>query len=470
MDTQNAFHRLKQLLIFLFLVGSCLLCRTTAAEIPVSTAIDGQFLPWVVDDGEGGVIVMWEDYRTGKDWDVYAQRVDSTNTTRWEQNGIKICTAGRNQRRLRMIRPDKHAIVVWNDRRDRSNWDIYAQAVTLNGEILWQTDGIPICTNTADQSTQAILSDGEGGAIFIWEDERRSSEFQDLYIQRVNASGEPMWAPDGIPVFPSESLQSDPILVADGLGGFYIVWWDVIGYDAWHIMAHRMRLDATPLWERPRLVSPTEGMQGEPRVIADGEGGIIVLWQVYENFINDQLYAQRVAPDGSKLWQDTGVPICTAPGIQKHTSIVNDGEGGFIAVWRDERDIYSDLYVQRIRADGTPVWKEDGISLCTAGGHQDKPFIVQTGKDRFFVAWVDYREDFGEESKDAIYGQHIDLSGTLLWEKDGVPISTSTGKHYPPFVASVGNGEWVVVWSNMQEDKGDIYLERFSAVSDQSKE
>lgn len=461
MDTQNAFHRLKQLLILLFLVDSCLLCRTTAAEIPVSTAIDGQFLPWVVDDGEGGVIVMWEDYRTGKDWDVYAQRVDSTNTPRWEQNGIKICTADRNQRRLRMIRHDKHAIVVWNDRRDRSNWDIYAQAVTLNGEILWQTDGIPICTNTADQSTQAILSDGEGGAIFIWEDERRSSEFQDLYIQRVNAKGEPMWATDGIPVFPSESLQSEPILVADGLGGFYVVWWDVIGYDAWHIMAYRMRLDATPLWERPRLVSPTEGMQGEPRVIADGEGGIIVLWQVYENFINDQLYAQRMSPNGSKLWQDTGVPICTAPGIQKHASIVNDGEGGFITVWRDERDIYSDLYVQRIRADGTPVWKEDGIPLCRAGGHQDKPFIVQTGKDRFFVAWVDYREDFGEESKDAIYGQQIDLSGTLLWEKDSVSISTSDGKHYPPFVASVGNGQWVVVWSNMQEDKGDIYLERF---------
>ncbi len=53
------------------------------AEIPVSTAIDGQFLPWVVDDGEGGVVVMWEDYRTGKDWDVYAQRVDNTNTQKF---------------------------------------------------------------------------------------------------------------------------------------------------------------------------------------------------------------------------------------------------------------------------------------------------------------------------------------------------------------------------------------------------
>ena len=140
MDTQNAFHRLIKRFacsILLLLVSSYVLCGTVSAEVAVSTAVDGQFLPWVVDDGEGGVIVMWEDYRTGKDWDVYAQRVDSAEKTRWELNGLAICTAGRNQRRLRMIRYDQQAIVVWNDRRDRSNWDIYAQAVNLDGEILW---------------------------------------------------------------------------------------------------------------------------------------------------------------------------------------------------------------------------------------------------------------------------------------------------------------------------------------------
>ena len=464
MDSQNTFLRLSRLLTILtsiLFLCACVLLSTVFAEISVSTAVDGQFLPWVVDDGEEGVVVMWEDYRTGKDWDVYAQRVDGTGEAVWEHNGIAVCTADRNQRRLRMIRHDKHAIVVWNDRRDRSNWDIYAQAVTLDGEILWQTGGVPICTNTADQSTQAILSDGEGGAIFVWEDERRNSEFQDLYIQRVRATGEPMWEPNGIPVFPSESLQSDPILVADGMGGFYVVWWDVIGYDAWHIMAYRLRLDAKPLWDAPLLISPADGMQGEPRVISDGEGGLIVLWQVYENFINDQLYAQRISADGDKLWQETGVPICTAEGIQKHASVVGDGNGGFITVWRDERDIYSDLYMQHVRSDGTIVWEKDGIPVCTAGGHQDKPSIVMTERGQFFVAWLDYREDFGEESSDAIYGQHIDLTGKLLWDKDGVAISTSEGEHYPPFVVSVGERKWVVVWSNTQEDNGDIYLKRF---------
>ena len=105
--------------------------------------------------------------------------------------------------------------------------------------------------------------------------------------------------------------------------------------------------------------------------------------------------------------------------------------------------------------------KKMAFRSALRGGHQDKPFIVQTEQDRFFVAWLDYREDFGEESIDAIYGQQIDLSGALLWEENGVAISTSDGEHYPPFVVTVGEKQWVVVWSNTQRDNGDIYLERF---------
>ena len=466
MDTKNTSLRLNFTLvkiITLFLIGIFLLFQPTnaLAKTTVSDAEDGQLFPQVVDDGKGGVIVVWEDYRTGKDWDAYAQRLNSKNTQMWKSDGLPISLASRNQRRLRMIRHDSHAIVVWNDRRGRTNWDIYAQAVNLQGKVLWQKDGIPICTDIADQSTQAILSDGKGGAVVVWQDGRRSTQFQDLYIQRINSDGTLMWQRNGIPVFPSESLQNSPILVADGLDGFYVVWWDVIGSDAWRIMAYRLSFDAKPLWDAPRLVSSVEEMQGEPRVVADGEGGIIVVWQIYENFINDQLFGQRISPEGKKLWQKTGVPICTADGIQKHATIANDGKGGIIAVWRDERDIYGDLYAQHIRADGTLVWKKDGIPICTVGGHQDKPFIVRTAEDQFFIAWIDYRGDIGEKTVDAIYCQKIDIDGKLLWEKDGVPISTSKGEHFPPFVVPVGNGQCAVIWSNSQRDSGDIFLKRF---------
>lgn len=466
METKNTFYRLNSDLIkyvILLIVSIPVVLQFTIASDNtfVTAARDGQLFPVAATDGKGSVIVMWEDYRTGKDWDVYAQRLDTIDNILWTKDGIPISIAERNQRRLRMTASDTHVIVVWNDKRGNSSWDIYAQALDFDGKVLWRKDGIPVSMNSADQSTQAIMADGEGGAVFVWEDERRSSEFQDLYIQRINAAGVPIWKPDGIPVYTSESLQSNPILIADNSGGFYVVWWDVIGYDSWHIMVYRLSLDSTPLWDEPIPVTSKDKMHGEPRAVGDGKGGLIVVWQIYEDFINDQLYTQRISPDGKKLWEESGISVCTKEGIQKNAAIVNDGKNGIIAVWRDERDIYSDLYMQRIKADGSIAWDKDGISLCTVGGHQDQPFIVKSDNDQFFIAWLDYRGDIGEKSKDAIYCQKIDINGNLLWKEEGVPVSTSDGEHFPPYVVSAGKGQCVVVWSNTNRDNGDIYLKRF---------
>lgn len=466
MDTKITFQRLRFLstafiLSLTAVTFTLLLPNFTSADITVSDAVDGQLFPQGVPDGKGGMIIVWEDYRTGKDWDVYAQRVDQENIPLWDQNGIPISLASFNQRRLRVVGYDTHAIVVWNDRRGRRSWDIYAQAVDIDGEVLWGKDAIPICTNAADQSTQAILSDGEGGAIFVWEDERRSTEFQDLYIQRINSEGQTLWEHDGVLVYQSESLQSNPILVSGGEDGFYVVWWDVIGSDEWHIMALRVGFDGKPLWDKPLLVTPDDGMQGVPLAVTDEEGGIIVVWQIYEEFINDQFYGQRISPDGSKLWKEDGIPICTFNGIQKNATIVEDGEGGIILVWSDERDIYSDIYGQRISADGLSVWQVNGIPICTFGGNQDRPFIVRSAEKHLFITWLDFRGDYGEKSVDSIYCQKMDLDGKLLWNVEGEPVSTSKGEHFPPFVVPVSSGSVSVIWSNSQRDSGDIFLKRY---------
>ncbi len=468
MDTQNSIFRLSITPVYcitfllVYVLSISPIFPVNASEIvSISKAQDGQLFPQGVSDGKGGAIIIWEDYRTRKHWDIYGQRIDSTKNLLWEPNGLPISVADRNQRRLRMIGYDTHVITVWNDRRGRSSWDIYSQAVNMNGEILWEKDGIPICTNAADQSTQAILSDGKGGAIFVWEDERNSSEFQDLYIQRVNSAGEILWEHDGIPVHLSETLQSNPILIAAGETDFYVVWWDVVGHEQWHIMAHKLSHEGVKLWNEPILVSPSEGTQGDHRVVSDQNEGLIVVWQIYENFINDQLYAQRISPEGNKMWKETGVPICTADGIQKNAAVVSDRVGGIIVVWKDERDIYSDLYAQRIDASGTLIWEKDGIPICTVGGHQDRPFIVADEDNKFFIAWLDYRGDFGEKSVDALYCQQIDLDGNLMWDEGGKAISTNDGEHFPPYVISDGKENLCVIWSNSQTDSGDIFLKRF---------
>ena len=453
---------MKQIRFWLMLFNALLLYGSMLADasenIPIAIAPQGQLAPRGVSDGVGGIVVIWEDFRTGKDWDVYAQRLNLDGIPLWTEGGVAICEKKRDQRWLRMVRNGDRIIIAWTDQRAPGNWDVYAQSIDLSGNRLMSAGGAPVCTHPADQSDIEILSDGSGGAIIVWKDRRRDPDLHDLYVQRIDAAGQPMWALDGVAVFPSEALQSTPRLISGDADSFYVVWWEVIGYEQWDIMARRIGMDGKHLWQAPTVVSPMEGLQGEPRAVGDGGGGLIIVWQIYENFINDDFYAQRIDPAGNKVWEADGVPICDAEGIQKNLTITSDGRGGVIAVWRDERDVFSDLYAQHIGADGAPRWKPNGIPLCAAGGYQDKPFLIRSNKNEFFVAWLDFREDYGGENNDAIYGQKINLEGKTLWTENGISLCTAVGVQQPPYVVASESGKLCVVWSDARSDIGDIYM------------
>lgn len=93
------------------------------------------------------------------------------------------------------------AIAVWEDTRSAST-DIYAQHISSTGTLLWATDGIAICTAAFNQLNPKIVTDGAGGAVISWIDDRDGAGAgnYDIYAQRINASGIVQWAADGLPV------------------------------------------------------------------------------------------------------------------------------------------------------------------------------------------------------------------------------------------------------------------------------
>ena len=81
-------------------------------------------------------------------------------------------------------------IVVWYDFRSGTNSDIYAQRVNGAGLVQWTVDGVAICTAVGDQLVPQIIADGSGGAIMVWED-RRSDVSPDIFAQGISAGGLP---------------------------------------------------------------------------------------------------------------------------------------------------------------------------------------------------------------------------------------------------------------------------------------
>lgn len=91
------------------------------------------------------------------------------------------------------------AIIAWEDNRISTNYDIYAQRVDASGVVQWTANGTLVCGAIDLQENPRIVSDSAGGAIILWED-NRSAVDRDLYAQRVDSSGTTLWTANGDPV------------------------------------------------------------------------------------------------------------------------------------------------------------------------------------------------------------------------------------------------------------------------------
>lgn len=445
-------------------------------NLPLCTAKNEQHFPVLIADGHGGAIVAWSDARNANR-DIFAQRVSAAGEILWNTDGIAICELPSSQS-WPLIVDDRNggAILIWGDTR-HGNQDSYAQRINANGEKLWNPEGIPVCTHPTLQDDLNAIADEHGGVIVVWEDWRNGN--QDIYAQRIDSTGTPLWESNGVPVYSGAGDQYDPVLIADGEGGAIFAWWDISTPD-WNIFAQRLSADGEPMWHSPVggvsnphdsapssaiPICTASGNQGAPSVVTDGNGGAFFVWSDYRNdqgfYTTAQLYAQRITGDGAALWQKDGIPICELPVNQQQPYCIRDGIGGFIVVWWDERDIFADIYAQRVDADGKVLWDIAGVPVCTEGGVQRVPQLVSVEDGGAIVYWLDYREDFGDSTEDAIYAQRLDVSaGKPLWETDGVPVCNAPKAQITPQAVLTGVGSAIVVWSDARGEDYDIYIHR----------
>ena len=441
--------------------------KDSAQGSPVCTATNEQHFPDLATDGEGGVIVVWQDARN-ENRDVFAQRVSADGEMLWTPDGVQVCSLPSEQIwPIAVSDANGGAIVVFGDGRN-GHQDIYAQRIDGSGNSLWQGEGIPVCTHSAVKTDMRVISDEEGNAIIVWEDWRNGN--QDIYAQKLTLDGCPMWNVNGVPVHRGEGDQYDPFLTTDGRGGAIFVWWD-ISTDDWDVFAQRLNKDGQAVWlETGVPVCTAAGHQSTPFALSDGVGGAFAVWLDYRNdpslLSSADIYVQRIDATGSALWQKDGIALCDALSNQQAPEGISDGAGGLIVVWRDDRDIFSDIYAQRLSPTGKRIWENDGMPVCTAEGEQRKPVLLPAGANGAIVYWLDYREDYGNVTHDAIYAQRIDGAGKSVWGLNGVPVCTADGNQTTPKAVADSSDSAVIVWTDSRGESPDIFIRRVHGLLD----
>ena len=398
-----------------------------------------------------GGIITWEDNRSGN-IDIYAQRVNPAGSVQWTGDGVGICTAPGDQKSPQITSDGSGgAVITWEDNRS-GNIDIYAQRVNPAGSVQWTADGVAICTDTGGQYHPRITSDGSWGAIITWEDWRSGNI--DTYAQRVNGAGAVQWGGNGVAICTASNDQFNPQITTDGSGGAIITWVD--NRSGVHdIYAQRVNPAGSVRWTGNGVVICTApDSQHAPQITSDGSGGAIITWEDRRSG-SGHIYAQRVDGAGAVRWTGNGVWICTDPGSQWAPKITSDGSGGAIITWADNRLGSGDIYAQRVDGAGTVQWKPNGVAIFTASGNQEDPQITSDGSGGAIVTWNNW--PFVEGNIYDIYAQRVDAAGTVMWTVDGVSICTDPNSQSAPQITSDGSGGAIVTWEDNRSGNGDIF-------------
>lgn len=394
-------------------------------DICSATYFRGQ--PVAIPDGSGGAIIAWPDYRNGNDFDIYAQRVNGNGAVQWTTDGVMISGAVRDQT-VPVLASDGNggAIITWTDARsgDPNNLNIYAQGINSNGTLKWAQEA-GVCTYATSRIQPAIISDGSGGAVIGWYDTRNESDgtsVSDIYAQRISSAGSALWAADGVSICQAYRMQSSPVITTDGNGGFIFAWNDERNLDNIYpinsdIFAQRVNINGMVQWTANGIgICTTTSRQTNVSIASDMAGGAVIVWQDWSGFANS-VYVQRVDGSGTILWAGGGIPI--GSGGKSEPVVFSDGNAGTFLTWLDYRTSgqVSDIYAQHLNANGNELWTFGGVPVSTGYGTQQRHHSVYDDNGGILVAWEDYRNINVD-----IYAQHLKPDGTC-----GGSISTGEG-------------------------------------------
>lgn len=385
---------------------------------------------------------------------LFALQFPATSRAQWVPDGAPVCSATAEQSSPVAVSDGASgAIIAWVDKRNGANGDIYAQRMDPYGHPLWTINGVAICTEADTQSNLSILADGSGGAIIAWMDYRPSpGGAPDIYAQRINASGTTLWTADGVMVCGGPGIQEFPSMAPFGSGGAFVMWFDDRSGSHHDVYAGRV----TPVGFVPDgngvAITNTPALDEDPEAIVSVSPGALITWIDRRNG-NFDIYGARFSNTGLLL-DPLGIAICTDISDQYYQAGIPDGSGGAIVAWMDVR--LEATWAQRINSAGVVQWAANGVAIGSPLGSVilSTPQIVTDGAGGAIIAWPHY-----DGANLNLYAQRVNGAGGKLWAPSEVAICTATGSQQFGAMVSDGAGGAIMAWNDSRANP-DIYAQR----------
>lgn len=134
------------------------------SAIPISTALREQYDPDVASNGSD-FFVVWTDYRSGGNNDIYGARVSGAGVL-LDSSGLALCTETVQQYSPKVVWDGTNYLAAWADYRWDSYWDVFASQVTSAGTVV-TPGGFSVVYNARATEPHLALASAGGQQSFV---------------------------------------------------------------------------------------------------------------------------------------------------------------------------------------------------------------------------------------------------------------------------------------------------------------
>jgi hypothetical protein len=273
-------------------------------------------------------------------------------------------------------------------------------------------------------------------------------------LQRIDQLGNILWAANGLLISNnnSDTWLTDWDMTVDQTNHAVMVWQDIRNGNN-NVYAYRIAPDGSFVWGANGLaLSNNSAFNASPKVTITNANNAVFAWQS-----DNVVIMQKVNPTGSLQWGSNGITLSSANRYTWPQLLPSGTDDIILKLFDDSGPVNAPtrhVLARRFAANGSPVWSSY-TTVSNAGGisawTQVFSFITD-GNDGFYIAWHDDRD---MNMRSSVFVQHVNHAGQTQFSANGVEASTASSQnHSYPFLAKLpGSSDVFVYWMEQNSNQ-----------------
>jgi hypothetical protein len=325
--------------------------------------------PDICSDSSGGCYITYEFGTTGYPRQLCVERIDKYGYKPWGDK-IQIFGELEEQWQAEIIEDGEGGVIISYEDDEfippfYYTVRIRVQRVDSSGELLWGQTGVRVTTEELNHGVQRLVSDGNGGCVIVWSNELSDFTF-DYRANRINNLGERVWSDTGI--FLENSIYNDAASIVRASDGNYYVqistiyrinqngqiinqfYGNMLGQPVpdpeggivltgvtgsinnRRLVAQRKDSLGNNLWQEPYVEIADSLHINTMLSIIQNNGYYFYGWMGIKNSNNEILQIQGIRNNGTKLFSQGSISLSNNPGETTCIPIIPSDSGSCIFI------------------------------------------------------------------------------------------------------------------------------------------